>query len=143
MWGREVAPTRERIGGEELAVRFVPLLEQAHFNEDYGHLEGVVQRSPRPLELAADVLQRLWRLGHNVTAGDLATWIRSILLHPDAVVPTFFKDGYVDWVFENHIATGGASFPSTFKIGTMLSLELMLQQIRTLRGDLSDFSVNG
>ena len=67
------------------------------------------------------------------SAGDLATWIRSILLHPDAVVPTFFKDGYVDWVFENHIATGGTSFASTFKIGTMLSLEMMLQQTRTLR----------
>jgi len=71
----------------------------------------------------------------NWIADDLQDWIRDVLLQNNAIVPTFFKDGYVEWVLQNHIEQDNRSLSSTFKIGTMLSLELMIQQMKNIKAE--------
>lgn len=66
----------------------------------------------------------------NWIAEDLQEWICSVLLSPGAVVPGLFKEGYVENVTRNHMDGSGRSYSSTYKIGTMLSLELMMQQVK-------------
>jgi asparagine synthase (glutamine-hydrolysing) len=69
----------------------------------------------------------------NWIVDDLQDWIRDVLLQKNAIVPAFFKDGYVEWVLQNHIERGNRSLSSTFKIGTMLSLELMIRQMKNIK----------
>lgn len=64
---------------------------------------------------------------------DLQEWIYNVLLESDALVPRFFKDGYVKSILQNYFEGGDRNKSSTYKIGTMLSLELMLQQMKTIK----------
>lgn len=64
---------------------------------------------------------------------DLREWVSTVLLGADAVVPGLFKEGYVESVIRDHMDGSGRSYSSTFKIGTMLSLELMIQQVKKVQ----------
>lgn len=65
-------------------------------------------------------------------ATDLAAWIQAMLCDPGSQIRGFFKAGYIEWVVQNHITGRVRDRASSFKLGLMLTLEILLRHTKGL-----------
>ncbi len=60
---------------------------------------------------------------------DMSHWIREVLFNKNSIVQNFFNRDFIEKIVNDHISGKHKNLRTTFKIGTMISFELMLQQM--------------